>query len=199
MKKYLGACCVGLIAAFFAITGNLAINQNLTFADTEESLVEITIKNDPATVSATGPEQEEFIPVGKEIPATTITYKNAKEVKVKLYAPDGTLVAEKSFSVSFSPDNSTLTVDWDDVLNAYGKYTIKVSAVGTDGVEVAGDNIIFYYSEKPTVPDTGTLVIFGQEISTSDLISILLSVITISAIALIIVLNKLVKKGVDHE
>ena len=195
------------------------------FAD-EEADVQLIVVNDPAEVAASGPSQGVLISAGNELPDTTIEYKNAKVVKIQLLDPNGNVIAEKSFNVSFSPDAQTLTMDWDDgLLTTFGKYTIKTTATGTDGETVSATNITFYYGARPsttvittteettteetvtdsetettteenfTVPDTGRLKIFGQDIAKRDFISGLLAMVGISGVGLAVIL----KKGAKNE
>ena len=85
------------------------------------------------------------------------------------------------------------------MLDAEGKYTIKVTAIGTSGEEVSADDIVFYYGVRPTVPDTGTLTIFGHELSSGDLSVILLAVIILAGLGLHFTLKNFRQKGANNE
>lgn len=193
---------VCLFLAGIAILGALFVLKTNTFAEeAQEALVEITVKNDPASATLSGLEQDALIPKGDSLPGISVEYKNAKKIVVTLMDPDGEVLGTKTIEVGFSPDAQVAEIDWSDVtLSKFGKYSISIVATSTDGTEVSGESIFFYYGEVPAgedlkVPDTGNFNFFGMEISKGSAAAGLIVVILAIFAGLIVVL----KKGVKNE
>ena len=199
---------VGIVAAIPIILC-LNILPTISPAYAEEGIVEFVIKNAPAEVASKSDDAGKTLMEGAGLSNATVEYKNAKQLIITLVDPDGKTLETKTIGVPFSPDWNAVEVEWgDDLLSTFGTYTIKVTAIGTDGNEIAATDITFEYGSKeseevtaeadadvPSTPDTGTFTIFGRQLSKTDTLFSLTVVAFIASISVVI----LIKKGAKDE
>ena len=142
------------LAFSFALVSNFLI-FNLAYA--EEAKVQVIVENDPPVVDIADPITDTIIPEDETIPDTTINYENAKVIKVTLEDPEGNLIVNDTYDITYSPDPQQLTLTWQNTtLTTPGKYIMRVTSVGTDGSSTDVEEVVFYYIEKTDETDSSS-------------------------------------------
>lgn len=181
-----------LLALFLSATC-IFYTSGETYATEVPVMFKIT--NHAAEVTANLESSSNKIKVEDKFPNIKVSYKNAKRISLMVEDSAGDLINSELMNVNLKNEMDELTFDMSDLKVEPGEYVIKVAAYNADDIKHDADDIdLAITQEVPEVPDTGTVKVFGNELSKSGITFSLGVVIILAGVSMIIYAKKGVRK-----
>ena len=162
------------------------------------------ITNHEAEVTANLESGSNKIKVEDKFPNIKVRYKNAIRVSLMVEDSAGALINSELMNVNLKNEMDELTFDMSDLEVEPGEYVIKVAAYNADDAKRDADDIDLAITqeapetpevpEAPEVPNTGSINIFGNELSKSGITFSLGVVIILAGVSMAIYTKKGVRK-----
>lgn len=141
------------------------------------------------------------IKVEDKFPNIKVRYKNAIRVSLMVEDSAGALINSELMNVNLKNEMDELTFDMSDLEVEPGEYVIKVAAYNADDAKRDADDIDLAITQEapeapevPEVPNTGSINIFGNELSKSGIAFSLGVVIILAGVSMAIHAKKGVRK-----